>query len=138
MNAYLFFDSLKSIKDISEDIKQYNENINALNNACLKRKLQVNEDEIKKCLKDTDNKYGIYVRMLNCLKFGLNFQNSRVTISQLSLQEKINNLLNLTNDIPAYICLRENLNSSLKELIKQNNNKIISDNDIDAVKRNIT
>ena len=61
MNALEFFDNLKSTKDISEDMKQYKDNIKALNNAdiCLKNGFRINENEIDKCLSDTDKKYGL-------------------------------------------------------------------------------
>ena len=139
MNALEFFDNLKSTKDISEDMKQYKDNIKALNNAdiCLKNGFRINENEIDKCLSDTDKKYGLYIRMLNGLRNGLNKAPSYYNLSQSSLEYKINQLIYNTNDIPAYICLRENLNSALKDLLLNNNGSIITDNSIAEVKGTI-
>lgn len=139
MNALEFFDNLKSTKDISEDMKQYKDNIKALNNAdiCLKNGFRINENEIDKCLSDTDKKYGLYIRMLNGLRNGLNKAPSYYNLSQSSLEYKINQLIYNTNDIPAYICLRENLNSELKDLLLHNNGIIITDNSIAEVKGTI-
>lgn len=140
MTIYELYEKLKNVKDVSDDVKQYEKNANVYDYAisCINANYHVDERRIDECLSETDNKYGLYIRMLNCLKAGIGFRNTRSTIALMTLEDKLNQLKILTTDIPACICLREGLNAALKEICQQQYNRNINDNDIEEVKRTVT
>lgn len=138
-DLYELLDKAHDIKDIHDDITQFQANINALNNANNYYSGQPNNNkiEVEKCLKDTNEKYGLYAKWYNCLQGGINYKNTYTPYEQMPFLDIVQQLSLHTQKIPAYIFLREGWNNELKGYFKRFVCLDIDDNAIYDVRRSI-
>ena len=118
---YEVLESYHKAKDIRDDIKQYQDNYKEIKSAMdyLNGKTKYRNDrEIQHCLQDTDQKYAQYIRWFNCLQGGLNFKNSRTPYVQMTYEYMVQQLIAFTQNIPAYVFLRDQKDSFLKDFFK--------------------
>jgi hypothetical protein len=137
---YELLESYHKAKDIRDDIKQYNDNYKEIKIAMdyLNGKTQYRNDrEVQHCLQDTDQKYAQYIRWCNCLQGGLNFKNSRTPYVQMTYEYMVQQLIAFTNNIPAYVFLRDQKDTLLKDFFKQFLNSNVSNEQIKEVKDTI-
>ena len=135
--VYAVLDNYHKAKDIHDDIKQYQDNLRAINNAAnylngvTKYK---NDNEVQQRLQETDAKYAQYIRWCNCLQGGLNFKNSRTTFDQMTYEYMVHQLIGFTQKIPAYVFLREQKDVLLKDFLKRFLGSDVTDKQIEIVK----
>lgn len=137
---YKLLESYHKAKDIRDDIKQYNDNYKEIKRAMdyLNGKTQYRNDrEVQHCLQDTDQKYAQYIRWFNCLQGGLNFKNSRTPYVQMNYEYMVQQLIAFTQNIPAYVFLRDQKDTLLKDFFKCAMGLDINDEQIEEVKSTI-
>lgn len=137
---YEVLDNYHKANDIHDDIKQYQNNLKAINNAMNYFNgitNYKNVTEVQQCLQDTDAKYAQYIRWCNCLQVGLSFKNCRTPIVQMTYECMVQRLNEFTQKIPAYVFLREQKDSLLNDFLKRFQGSDVTNEQIKEVKGRI-
>ena len=137
---YEVLDNYHKAHDIHDDIKQYQNNLKAINNAMNYFNgitNYKNVTEVQQCLQDTDAKYAQYIRWCNCLQAGLSFKNCRTPIVQMTYEYMVQKLNEFTQKIPAYVFLREQKDSLLNDFLKRFHSSDVTNEQIKEVKGRI-
>lgn len=139
-NEYIsFFDEIKGCKDILDDINQFNSNVKAikLSESYLPNQRGFVEQEVTKCLVNTENKYRVYISIFNLMQLNISPAAAAVTLDKISFEEKVRILMLQTERIPAYVCLREHLDDKFKQIFLRLVNIAVDDNTIEKARRSI-